>query len=260
MNDRGLARRIVDSGLPATWSETVWKALDDDFGCYILVLDDGGEVLFMNAAAAEWLERSWPDEAADLYLSDLMTPDVAAERSEYLHEVLLAGTPMYVDGIIRGEGLRCAMRRLPAHESNRRCVLMSFRPLDHTYHSKPENGWPLVIAAANDLGILSRLTPRETEVLALVARGLSSHEVAFRLRRSRRTIDCHRAAISQKLDIHNVAELAMLASRAGLVRYTHSETESHGPTMVEQPSGLLNGILHPKRFSKQWSTKAHAVA
>jgi two-component system, NarL family, response regulator NreC len=58
------------------------------------------------------------------------------------------------------------------------------------------------------------LTPREREVLALLAGGLSNKEVAYRLGISSRTVEAHRAALMQKLDIHHLA---------GLVRYAIGE-------------------------------------
>lgn len=54
------------------------------------------------------------------------------------------------------------------------------------------------------------LTPRESAVLAEVASGLSSKEIAQRLNISVRTVETHRQNIKRKLDIH---------SSAGLVKY-----------------------------------------
>jgi DNA-binding NarL/FixJ family response regulator len=53
----------------------------------------------------------------------------------------------------------------------------------------------------------ARLTPREREIAALVARGLSSKEIAQSLRLSRRTVENTRAHIMRKLAVHNAAEL-----------------------------------------------------
>lgn len=189
-----------------------------------------------------------------------MTVDVAAERVEFVRIVLDTGKPAVVDGVIRGEGLRSVMRGLPIDDKLPERALLSFRPLDRIVQSEAADEWPTIIAKANDLGILSRLTPRETEVLSLIARGLSSHEVAFRLRRSRRTVDCHRAAISKKLDIHNVAELSVLASRAGLVHYSPGNEKNAGRMTSNGTIRLLDGILHPKCFSKLWASGEPAVA
>ncbi len=64
---------------------------------------------------------------------------------------------------------------------------------------------------------LNTLTPRELHVLTLIGRGLSRNEIAVITHRSVKTIDTHRAAIMDKLDIHDRTELALFAVREGLV-------------------------------------------
>lgn len=61
------------------------------------------------------------------------------------------------------------------------------------------------------------VTPREREVLALVARGLSSGEIASALDLSVKTVETHRANLLQKLAAPNVAALVDKAHRLGLV-------------------------------------------
>jgi len=61
-----------------------------------------------------------------------------------------------------------------------------------------------------------RLTPREREVLQLMAEGQSTKEIAFRLKLSTKTIETHRRQIMQKLDLYSVAELTKCAIREGL--------------------------------------------
>jgi DNA-binding NarL/FixJ family response regulator len=61
------------------------------------------------------------------------------------------------------------------------------------------------------------LTEREREVLRLIAQGLSSKEIAARLRISTRTVESHRARLMRKLEVHSVALLTQLAIRQGLV-------------------------------------------
>ena len=63
----------------------------------------------------------------------------------------------------------------------------------------------------------SRLTPREREVLQLIAEGLSSKEIAASLGVSTRTAETHRASVMNKLDVHKVAGLVRFAIREGLV-------------------------------------------
>lgn len=60
------------------------------------------------------------------------------------------------------------------------------------------------------------LTPREREVLQLLAEGKSNKEIAARLFVSVKTVEAHRAQIMDKLDIRTVAELTKYAIRQGL--------------------------------------------
>ena len=63
----------------------------------------------------------------------------------------------------------------------------------------------------------SALTPRECEIIRLIAEGKTSKEIATALTISVKTADVHRGNILNKLKIHNVAELVRYAVRAGLV-------------------------------------------
>jgi DNA-binding NarL/FixJ family response regulator len=65
---------------------------------------------------------------------------------------------------------------------------------------------------------LDLLTERERDVLVLVARGLSTKDIASRLDISPRTVDTHRANLMRKLGIRSVALLTQFALREGLLR------------------------------------------
>lgn len=60
------------------------------------------------------------------------------------------------------------------------------------------------------------LTPREREVLQLVAEGWTSHEIAAQLCISERTVATHRQHLAEKLDINSIAGLTKYAIRHGL--------------------------------------------
>jgi len=64
----------------------------------------------------------------------------------------------------------------------------------------------------------SRLTPREREVLQLLAEGKSNKEVAALLNISVNTAEAHRANIMLKLDFHSLADLVMYAVRNKIIR------------------------------------------
>jgi len=60
------------------------------------------------------------------------------------------------------------------------------------------------------------LTPREREVLQLVAEGRTTRDIAHRLHVSVKTIETHRKQIMDKLELRSVAELTKYAVREGL--------------------------------------------
>ena len=66
-------------------------------------------------------------------------------------------------------------------------------------------------------GPAKNLTPRETEVLQHIGRGLSTKEIASKLGLSTKTVETHRRQTMEKLEIYNVAGLTKYALRTGLV-------------------------------------------
>ncbi len=70
-------------------------------------------------------------------------------------------------------------------------------------------------------GPLDALTPRQREVLQLIAEGRSVKEIAAALSLSIKTVETHRAQLMERLDIRDVPGLVRLAVRAGLVSADH---------------------------------------
>lgn len=62
------------------------------------------------------------------------------------------------------------------------------------------------------------LSPREREVLQLIAEGKSNKEIATLLNISLHTVETHRMHILQKLNLHSVPELILYAVRKGIIR------------------------------------------
>jgi FixJ family two-component response regulator len=61
------------------------------------------------------------------------------------------------------------------------------------------------------------LTPRETEVFALVVTGMLNKQIAFELSISEKTVKVHRARVMEKMRAGSVAELVRLADRVGVI-------------------------------------------
>jgi len=62
------------------------------------------------------------------------------------------------------------------------------------------------------------LTPREREVIQLVAEGKTTKEVAATLSLSVKTAETHRTNLMRKLDLHSIADLTLYAVRNGIVQ------------------------------------------
>ena len=99
-----------------------------------------------------------------------------------------------------------------------------------------ETAWPRFLAAVRDfLGTemlerettepgeaVSALTPRQQEVLSLIARGLDNEQIADRLTISSKTVRNHVTRIYRKLDVDSRAQAVVLARDAHLSQVHHS--------------------------------------
>jgi DNA-binding NarL/FixJ family response regulator len=62
------------------------------------------------------------------------------------------------------------------------------------------------------------LTPREREVIQLVAEGKTTKQIAATLSLSVKTAETHRTNLMRKLDLHSIADLTLYAVRTGIVQ------------------------------------------
>jgi DNA-binding NarL/FixJ family response regulator len=66
----------------------------------------------------------------------------------------------------------------------------------------------------------AELTPREAEVLQLIAEGFANKQIAGELGLSVKTVEKHRQQVMQKLDIHDIAGLVRHAASKGIIEMT----------------------------------------
>jgi two-component system response regulator NreC len=71
--------------------------------------------------------------------------------------------------------------------------------------------------AEDSVALVSDLTPREKEVLVLIAEGFTNPEIAEELVISVKTVDRHRENIMRKLNLHSRIDLVKYALRQGLI-------------------------------------------
>jgi DNA-binding NarL/FixJ family response regulator len=72
-------------------------------------------------------------------------------------------------------------------------------------------------AATRDTRPATLLTPRQREILQLIAEGRATKEIAALLQLSENTIHTHRTQLMRRLGVHDVASLVRAALRLGLV-------------------------------------------
>lgn len=64
---------------------------------------------------------------------------------------------------------------------------------------------------------LEQLTPRQREILQLIAEGTNTKEIACKLNVSVKTIESHRLQLMERLNIHDIPGLVRYAIRSGLI-------------------------------------------
>ena len=136
------------------------------------------------------------------------------DLDQYVYEALRAGASGFLLKDASAEELLHAVRVVAAGDA-----LLSpsiTRRLIADYARRPP---PSERPAA-----LEELTPREREVLHLIARGLSNDGIAHKLVLGNATIKTHVARIFAKLDLHDRAQAVVLAYETGLVTPGDSDT------------------------------------
>ncbi|KAK1180621.1 response regulator transcription factor [Streptomyces sp. NBS 14/10] len=129
------------------------------------------------------------------------------DLDEYVYDALAAGASGFLLKDMTAERLFEAVRVVAAGEAllaptvTRRLIGEFVRLRPHTAEPSP----------------LALLTPRETEVLRLIAEGLSNAEIAARLTVSAETVKTHVSRVLAKLGARDRAQAVMLAYEFGLV-------------------------------------------
>jgi len=128
-------------------------------------------------------------------------------ESVYLKRVLESGADGYILKTARGDELLSAIR----------AVMAGGKWIDPTLAGTLLPGTRKhETAPPSDEEGLARLTPRELQVLRLVAEGYSNKDIADALDVAVRTVMAHRANLMEKLDIHNTSKLTQFAIRMGV--------------------------------------------
>ena len=124
---------------------------------------------------------------------------------EHVYQALVAGAAGYLLKGAATDELELAIRSVAHGE---------------TYLSPPVSK-PVIMEyiRRTDIGVNSRarLSPRQTQILKLIAEGKTSKQAALELAISVKTVETHRAALMKRTGVHDVAGLVRYAVKLGLV-------------------------------------------
>jgi RNA polymerase sigma factor (sigma-70 family) len=141
----------------------------------------------------------------DLHPAPLIIILSQYHRDEYIAQALLAGANGYLLKDSAADELTAAIRSVFS---------------GGTYLSKQfslEAVDELLYRRTAMISPLERLTPREREVLQLVAEGNTNRQIAHQLGISIKTVEKHRSSLMEKLDIREVAGLVRFAITHGII-------------------------------------------
>jgi DNA-binding NarL/FixJ family response regulator len=130
------------------------------------------------------------------------------DDDEYVQQIIQAGASGYVLKRVAADDLVKAVREVYAGSSFLYPPIAAKLIEDYVRKARGED-----TSEAED-----PLTPREREVLRLIAEGNTNVEIAEALTLSKKTVESHRANIMRKLDLHTVTDLVKYALKRGMIK------------------------------------------
>ncbi len=181
----------------------------------VVILDVGMPNLNGLAATRQLMQQDTELKVIVLTITD---------SDQVIREALDAGARGFV---LKSDAARDLVTAVEAVQRNR----MFFTPRVNDmvlagFLDRRENG------AAFESPKLPKLTPREREVIQLLAEGKSSKEVASLLNLSTKTAETHRSNIMRKLGIHSIRDLVVYAVKNDIiqVQVPHRGGPAEGPS------------------------------
>ena len=197
-----------------------------------ILLEDPGIRIAGEASDGFELLRLLGDVEADLAIVDISMPgmggiEVTDKIKRFFPGVAVLILTMHKDeGYLQHAITAGADGFLLKDDADREvfAAIKAIRNGEHYISSLLTEEMVRVIRKASDgenAGSRPSLTPREKQVLQLVAEGKPNREIALEFGISVRTVENHRASIMKKLELSNTAEMVRYALTVGLVR-THA--------------------------------------
>lgn len=196
-----------------------WSHLATDSGAGVLILDAQGRVLFINSIAARIYGRRSAREAIGTRLSDILPQAAAGERLEVVRHVIASGETVQARELWGGWALRWTIRPVSnASEPANPGALVVCSQESALPEDFGEQAARVIEFKHVDFGPLTGLTASELKVMALIGEGMSNAEIAGKLHRAVKTIESHRAALTEKTGNSSRVQIGIMARRAGLLR------------------------------------------
>lgn len=194
--------------------------------CFLLEAESEVEVVGQANDGAEAWEKAMLLRP-DVILMDITMPGMSGLEATHRLRSALPETRILV--LTMHEGEEFFFRMLQAGASGYVLKGASYSELLNAIQSVHRGGVYLYPTMAEKLLVdylnrpsseqssYSDLTPREREILTLIAEGLTQREIASKLSISVNTVQTHRQNLMDKLDLHNKTELIKYAIRKGLI-------------------------------------------
>lgn len=197
-----IERHRAEAALRA--SEAHFRAIIDASPDAVITIDNAG-LLCGWSAQAERLFGWSPEEIVGRSFGDMLL--APRSRGAWERALSRAASSHRLEIVcVRREGREIPVEFQPAR-------LDAGTPGSITIFARPARG-----RRAESASQINKLTPRQRDVLQLIAEGHSTRESAKRLGVSVKTIEAHRAQLMQRLNIRSVAGLVRYAARIGLIQ------------------------------------------
>jgi DNA-binding NarL/FixJ family response regulator len=198
-------------------------------GLRALFASEGDIEVVGEASDGEEATRKASELRPDVVVMDILMPGMSGIEATRriraaLPEVKVLVLSMYddeehVQRLLAAGASGCMLKRATSDQLVRslREVFAGGMALDPSVAAKVVKDYVRRVQRDEEAPPPGDLTPRELEVLRLVAEGHSNQAIADKLGLSRKTVDVHRTNLMRKLDLHDVTEIVKYALRHGVI-------------------------------------------
>lgn len=210
--------RHVRHDSPQIDPSSLWAAFSQTPGVGVSITDLQGRLLFVNDTSKVLFscDPNVPTEGKTI--ADYHSPEFTRERLAMIKQVVEQKRPLRIRHIYHGHPIESTL--WPTHDTSppfdRVIVVSRERAAIEEDNAFGASDCETISSGYIGLGPLQVLTRRELEVLVILGHGRSVPEAAAILHRSPKTVERHKASISEKLHTRGHAELVQIVTSMGL--------------------------------------------